>query len=209
MKEVGTKPPPMHAPAPDEDRLAPIFALFQRAGQRSYGENVTELEHALQCATFAERAGEDELVVAACLLHDVGHLAHEFGEDVALRGVDARHEELGAELLAPLFRPEVVEATRLHVEAKRYLCFVDPRYAARLSPASVRSLALQGGPHSAEEARRFAARPHAPAAIKVRRYDELGKVPEHRTPPLEAFRGVLERALLPTGAPHEPAGGDA
>ncbi len=175
-----------------------VFALYRERGHRSYGEDVSELEHALQCATLAEGAGEDTLVIAACLLHDYGHLVHERGEDIAERGENARHEELGAAALAAWFQPALVEAVRLHVEAKRYLCFLDPRYLSRLSPASARSLRLQGGPHSAEEARAFGAGPHASLAVKVRRYDELAKQPRRKTPSLEAFRAALAACLLPS-----------
>ncbi|MBK9384929.1 MAG: HD domain-containing protein [Planctomycetes bacterium] len=177
-----------------------IFEQYRVHGHRCYGETVSEREHALQCATIAEAAGEEDLVIAACLLHDYGHLCHEKGEGIASRGVDARHEELGAAALAAWFRPELVEGVRLHVEAKRYLCFLDPRYAARLSPASATSLRLQGGRHSAEEARAFSAGPHAALAVKVRRYDELAKQPGRKTPPLESFREVLVAWLLPSAA---------
>jgi phosphonate degradation associated HDIG domain protein len=182
------------------DPIETVFERYRAHGHRSYGESVSELEHALQCATIAEGAGEAALVIATCLLHDYGHLCHEHGEDIAERGEDARHEELGAAALAAWFRPELVEGVRLHVEAKRNLCFLDPRYAARLSPASATSLRLQGGPHSADEARAFGAGPHAALAVKVRRYDELAKQPGRKTPGLESFRAVLVACLLPSAA---------
>ncbi|MBX7166178.1 MAG: HD domain-containing protein [Pirellulales bacterium] len=169
-----------------------VFTAFRERGYRHYGESVTELEHALQAATFARRFGESEAVVAACLLHDYGHLLHDLGEDIAERGVDATHEELGARVLAEWFVPEVVEPTRLHVAAKRYLCWKDPRYRDGLSEASLRSLALQGGPMSEDEARRFERHAHFEAAVRVRRYDDMGKVAGMQTPDLEAFRATVE-----------------
>lgn len=95
-----------------------VFALYEAHGHRQYGEVVTELQHALQCAYLAQRAGEPAHIVAACLLHDYGHLLHNFGEDIAEHGVDTRHEELGANHLTTVFIPEVVEPIRLHVAAK-------------------------------------------------------------------------------------------
>ena len=103
-----------------------VFARYEMHGHRQYGEEVTELQHALQCAMFAQHAGEPVHMVAACLLHDYGHLLHHLGEDIAKRGIDALHEELGADHLGNIFLPEVVEPIRLHVAAKRYWCWRQP-----------------------------------------------------------------------------------
>lgn len=168
-----------------------IFALFAERGQRQYGEDVTELEHALQCALFATQAGEPGQVVAACLLHDYGHLLHDLGEDVAERGVDASHEERGAAHLARNFPLEVVEPIRLHVAAKRFLCLRQPEYFDGLSAASQLSLQLQGGVMSDAEACDFEVLPHSAAAVQLRRYDDAGKIPYLVTPPLESYRSLL------------------
>lgn len=173
-----------------------IFRAFEERGDRSYGEGVTEKEHALQAAMFARRAGEPDELVASCLLHDYGHLLHDLGEDIADRGVDAAHEDLGAEALAGIFPDAVVEPARLHVAAKRYLCRVEPSYLAGLSDASVLSLKLQGGPMNAEEAEAFERNPHHRAAVSLRRYDDLGKVPGLETPGLESYRGLLESMVV-------------
>lgn len=179
------------------DCLEEILTTYHRYGHAHYGENVSELEHALQCATFALRAGEPAVLIAACLLHDYGHLRHGLGEDCANRGIDAGHESIGAAALAPHFQSALVAGVALHVEAKRYLCFAEPEYLARLSPASVQSLRLQGGPHDADAARAFLAHPHSALALRVSRYDELGKVTGMTTPSLDAFRDVLLAALRP------------
>lgn len=175
-----------------------VFDVYRRRGDRSYGEHVTELQHALQTATFAQQFGADDSVVAACLVHDYGHLIHDLGEDIAEQGVDAGHEELGANALAELFIAEVAEPARLHVAAKRYLCWKDKSYHAGLSTASQRSLNLQGGPMSNDEALAFERNPHSQAAIELRRYDDMGKVPSMETPELEEFRELLERYVLPS-----------
>lgn len=177
--------------------VSEIFAVFQERGQRAYGENVTEQQHALQCATLALRDGEDEALVAACLLHDYGHLLHDLGEDVADRGVDAGHEGIGANWLSAWFPREVVEPIRLHAAAKRYLCAREPGYFDALSAASRKSLALQGGPMSPEEARQFETHPHFDRAIRLRRYDDRGKQPDMVTPDLETLRPLLESVARP------------
>jgi [1-hydroxy-2-(trimethylamino)ethyl]phosphonate dioxygenase len=171
-------------------RIDHIFTT--RGGAEYHGEAVTELEHALQSALLAEQVGDSASVIAAALLHDIGHLLHGHGEDCALAGIDDRHEELGPRWLTNCFGPEVTEPIRLHVAAKRYLCAASSQYAALLSPASTRSLQLQGGPMSTEEARAFEANPHFAAAMKVRDYDDKAKVAGLSTPSIAHFRPFLE-----------------
>ena len=100
-----------------------VERLFAERGRSEYhGEPVTQLEHALQAAYFAEQdACPPEWIVAA-LLHDIGHLLHGHGEDYLVRGINDTHEELGARFLAHGFSLAVTEPIRLHVPAKRYLC---------------------------------------------------------------------------------------
>jgi phosphonate degradation associated HDIG domain protein len=170
-----------------------LFELFRERGNGAYfGESVTETEHALQCAHLAEQARAASELVAAALLHDVGHLLHGLGEDIAERGIDGRHEEGGAVWLAQHFGPEVVDPVRLHVDAKRYLCAVVPEYRCGLSESSEKSLLLQGGPMSPAEVARFEAEPHFRAAVALRRWDDGAKVPELVVPGLEHYRPCLE-----------------
>jgi phosphonate degradation associated HDIG domain protein len=181
---------------PDQIADSILDRLRERGGEAYFGEAVTQTTHMLQtAASLAARRPGDNAAIAAALLHDSGHLLHDLGEDAAERGIDTRHEHRGADWLAQWFGPEVVEPVRLHVDAKRYLCAVDPDYAASLSPASVRSLALQGGPMSESEARTFRARPHAETAVLLRRCDDDGKDPDWACPGLEHYRPVLIAAL--------------
>jgi phosphonate degradation associated HDIG domain protein len=177
--------------------LDDVMACYRELGHREYGESVTELQHALQCATFAGAAGEAPVVIAACLLHDFGHLCHELGEQIADEGIDARHENIGANALGNLFVDEITGAARLHVAAKRYLCWKDRAYYDVLSEASRKSLHLQGGPMSDDEARTFESEPFHDIAVRVRRYDEMGKIVGMSTPELESFRPLLATFLRP------------
>jgi len=172
--------------------VSEIYRIFGAKGHRSYGEDVTELQHALQCATFAQQAGETPEVIVASLLHDYGHLVHDLGEDIANRGIDARHERVGANQLEKWFGSEVVEPIRMHADSKRYLCWKEAGYFEDLSTASKQSLALQGGPMEEPEAREFEKRPQFDRAIRVRRFDDQGKVPDMKTPTLEDFRPLVE-----------------
>jgi [1-hydroxy-2-(trimethylamino)ethyl]phosphonate dioxygenase len=173
-----------------------IFARFQDSGDELYiGEPVTVSEHMLQAAAFAARDAAPPELVAAALLHDYGHLVHDLPEDSAEHGVDTRHEELGFAFLESWFPAEVTEPIRLHVAAKRYLVAVDPGYRDELSPASLLSLELQGGPMSPSEVAAFEAGPHAEAASRLRRWDDAGKEPDLEVPALESYRGLLESLL--------------
>lgn len=181
--------------AANGEPLAVVEDLFARRGQQIYGEAVTQLEHALQCAHAAERHGADAALITAALLHDVGHMLHADAGQAFAAGVDDRHEVLGAQWLARWFVDEVTKPIALHVAAKRYLIRVDPHYAAALSTVSKHTLALQGGPMSDGEAASFAAARPGPAAVQVRRWDELGKVPGRATPTLRHFLAIASRCL--------------
>ena len=173
-----------------------LIELLRTKGARQYGgERVSQCEHALQTVTLAEQEKAPPALIAAALLHDIGHLLHEEGEQPALRGIDDQHEAIGANYLLPAFGPAVAGPVRLHVPAKRYLCTTDPSYFAGLSPGSVRSLALQGGPFTWKEAAEFRALPFAEEAIRLRRWDEAAKVPGGATPDLEHYRATLQAAL--------------
>jgi phosphonate degradation associated HDIG domain protein len=176
------------------DGLARITHLFDTLGQRAYsGEPVTQLEHALQSATLAQRADASDALVAAALLHDIGHLVNDQGETPTERGVDDLHQFHGAHWLKGLFGKPVLEPIRLHVAAKRYLCAVRPGYLEALSADSLRSLGLQGGPFSATEAEAFGQVPHAAAAVALRLWDDEAKVAGMKTPTLQEFMPVLAR----------------
>jgi gamma-butyrobetaine dioxygenase len=180
--------------------VAAIYRLFAYGGRAAYfGEPVSQADHALQAAHRAETAGAPDALVVAALLHDVGHLLHGLPEDAADRGVDARHEDGGAAWLAGYFGPEVVDPIRLHVAAKRYLCAVDPDYLGRLTPASLRSLGLQGGPFDAAGVAAFEREPFHCEAVRLRRWDDAAKVPGLPVPGLDHYRARVAAVLRREG----------
>lgn len=171
--------------------LPTIENLFAHHGAAYYGgEAISQTEHALQCAQLAEQAGESEAVIVAAFLHDVGHLM--LAESIT---TDMRHQEVAADALATLFTDDVTTPVRLHVAAKRYLGAIEPAYLDTLSPASVQSLALQGGVFTTEQAETFACQPHALAAVRLRRYDDLAKVVGLDTPPIAHYMEMARRCL--------------
>jgi len=171
-----------------------ILDLFLAAGGDAYfGEPVSQLEHALQTASLAVRGGASDALVVAALLHDIGHLLFGEPENAAELGVDARHEDSGDQWLRTGFGPNVTEPIRLHVAAKRYLCAIDPDYARSLSSASQLSLALQGGPMSADEVGEFSRSPWCQDAVALRRWDDAAKTPGLKVPDLSYYRSRMER----------------
>lgn len=175
--------------------LAAIDQAFDKRGHEGYGEGVSQLEHALQCALCAERDGASPALIAATLLHDIGHMLHDLPQDIADQGIDTEHESLGSAWLSQYFGPEVTEPVRLHVDAKRYLSAVEPGYYERLTEASILSLKLQGGVFTQEEAAAFTVEPYAGDAVRLRRWDEEGKEVGLRTPSLAHFYRYVEVCL--------------
>jgi len=175
-----------------------IFELFAARGAGAYfGEAVTVIDHGLQAAHFAERAGAPAALVLAALLHDVGHLLEAVPADIADWVSDARHEETGGRWLTSRFGRAVADPVRLHVAAKRYLCAVSPAYFDKLSPASVHTLALQGGPMSAEEVAAFEREPHFRDAVRVRVWDDQAKVGGLKTAALADYRDLILSQAAP------------
>jgi phosphonate degradation associated HDIG domain protein len=188
--------------APGKDDLSPetivafLADIFERRGGEEYlGEPVTMAEHMLQGACLAERQGEDEEIVVAALLHDIGHFTSEFGTFSMDDTHDKYHEEAGARVLERFFPGIVVDCVRYHVAAKRYICATDPRYLEQLSAASLHSLKLQGGPMSADEVAAFEKRPNAGEIVKVRRLDDAGKVAGMVTPGFAHYAPMVQRVV--------------
>ncbi|WP_234476137.1 phosphonate degradation HD-domain oxygenase [Streptomyces sp. MBT65] len=175
------------------DELAELFA---GEGASAYlGEEVTMAQHMLQAAARAEEAGAPDALIAAALLHDLGHFHGPVSGAELMEGTDNRHSHTGADRLAEWFGPEVTEPVRLHVAAKRYLCAVEPGYFGRLSEASVYTLEVQGGPMSPAEVAAYEANPYAADGVAVRRWDDEAKDPEAPTPDFAHFRPLLTALL--------------
>ena len=181
-----------------DPRLQQIADLLTLKADGLYGLSaVNQRQHALQAAWLAENTGCSDALIAASLLHDIGHLVHDLGENPAEAGIDDLHEERGYAFLTAWFGPEVTEPVRLHVAAKRYLCATESDYFSKLSKDSVLSLSLQGGPMSAQEVAAFDALPQSSAAVQLRRFDEQAKVKNLQTPPVQHFLPYVERCLSP------------
>jgi len=185
--------------------LDDIQHLFATHGASQYsGEPVTQLQHALQTAHLAEQSDADDELVTACLLHDLGHLLNPLGRGLdntpTLSGIDDTHQYFALPFLRGLFPERVLGAIQGHVDAKRYLCQARPDYFAKLSADSRRSLQLQGGVFSAEQAAAFIARSGAHDAVTLRVWDDLAKQADLHTPTLAHFLERAARCVLPADA---------
>ncbi len=171
------------------DVVRELGDLMADRGRHNYGEQVTITEHCLLTAAAAERSGESDTLVAACLLHDVGHFLDEPDDAYGIHS----HGDLGGDWVARRFGPAISEPVRMHVDAKRYLCATEAGYHDLLSPASQYTLTKQGGPMTADEAARFVARPYSEDAVRLRRHEDGdGKRAAVEMPELAHFRTLLE-----------------
>lgn len=184
------------------ERLCSVLAT--RGHERYDGEVVSHLEHALQCAALAERAGASDALVAAALFHDIGHLLSGHASSPSTRGRDDQHEMLGADALEAAFGPASAEPVRWHVAAKRFLA-ADGRYSLLLSEGSRTSLLLQGGAMDAAEGALFLAQPYAADAIRLRRWDDAAKRARLRTPGLDHFTTILLRVVQTRESKRHPS----
>jgi phosphonate degradation associated HDIG domain protein len=176
------------------DRIAEIF---ERRGAEDYlGEAVTMSQHMLQTAALAEAEGASDALVAAALLHDIGHFTSELGAYSSDDTIDRRHDAAGALMLAAFFPPAVSECVRLHVAAKRYLCAADETYYDKLSEPSKHSLSLQGGPMNTAESAAFSSLEFHQDAVRLRLWDDSGKTAGVRTPAFETYRPLLRRLIV-------------
>jgi phosphonate degradation associated HDIG domain protein len=176
--------------------LSYIIELLEGSRDAYCGEPLSQAEHALQAAHLAREASAPAVLVTAALLHDVGHLIHPDPSTV-INLIDRRHEHVGADWLTGLFGPEITEPIRLHVAAKRYLCRLDQFYRGGLSPASIRSLELQGGPLNWAEVHEFEKNPYYRMAVQLRRWDDQAKVPGATVPAVESYREILRSCIKP------------
>ena len=141
------------------DKLDGLFAAI--AGTSYLGEPVTIAEHMLQSAACARRDGADDALVAAALLHDVGYYVDPAPDNENETDLRKRHDLAAARILAPVLPAGVTEPIRLHVDAKRYLCAIEPAYFDKLSDASKHTMRLQGGVMDADQAKASPLRPIA------------------------------------------------
>ena len=173
-----------------------IGSIFEKRGDEEYlGEPVTMGQHMLQGATMAEQSREPDEIIIGTLLHDIGHFTSEFGTFSMEDTEDRYHEDAGAAVLEEFFPKVITDCCRHHVAAKRYLCATDPEYFQKFSIASIHSLNLQGGPMSEAEIKNFEKNPNLKKILKVRLYDDAGKIPDMVTPSFWHFAPLVQKMV--------------
>lgn len=176
-----------------------IRAILEKSKSQNYiGEKISQYEHAVQCADLALKAGADDDLIIAAFLHDIGHLVVTDGE---LEGMGefgvADHEKIGAQfLLQNGFSERTASLVRNHVQAKRYMVATRPSYKEKLSDASIETLKHQGGPMNEDEIKKFEAEPEFKDSLRLRAWDELGKLENYKSENEEMFFRLI-RARTP------------
>ena len=169
-----------------------IESLYLTQGDEPHGEKVSMFQHSLLTARKAEQAGASNELIAACLLHDVGHLLVEPDDEYGKH----THDSIGADWLAERFPPAVSEPVRHHVAAKRYICGIDPGYHDQLSSASQYTLTKQGGPMTPGEIEAFERLEYHKDALQLRRWEDgFGKIDDEVAPEFSRFRPLLEKLV--------------
>lgn len=141
-----------------------VLRLLRDLADIRCGFAVNQLQHALQTATRAVRAGADDQLVVAALCHDVGKAISDVG-----------HAAIGAAIVAPYVRPEVTWLVRVHQDFQGRHYF---RYLGRNPDARDRH---RGHP-SFGLAARFADE-----------WDQVSFDPGYDTLPLEHFEPLVRR----------------
>ena len=130
------------------------------------GYRISRLEHSLQGATRAQRAGESEQYVAAILLHDIGDELAPYS-----------HSEMAAAILRPFVSDELYWIVKHHGVFQMY-------YYAHHS----------GGDRHARD--QFKDHPHYAAAVRFcHNYDQNCFDPDYSSESLEFFRPLLHRVF--------------
>lgn len=182
-----------------QNTIAEIRQLFNSQGNNEYyGEKISQFEHAAQAALLAQKQGFDYEVQIAAFLHDIGHLFPTSSEEELMELYGRKdHESVAADWLrARGFSEKIGVLIENHVNAKRYLCFVNETYFENLSEASLKTLEFQGGRMSADEAKVFEQNPYFETIIKMRRWDEAAKIEAMKLPDLDYFMNICQQYLL-------------
>ncbi len=148
-------------------RTERVITALQALDGMTLGFGVSQLTHALQTATRAERAGADDEMIVGSLCHDIGRL---------IPGAD--HARLSAKMLRPYVRDEVFEVIRAHWAFQlkytyRYITGVDP-----------------------DQRRRYRRKPwYSLAECFADEWDQRSFDPEYDTLPLEHFEPLVRQVF--------------
>ena len=172
-----------------------IITNFTNNKSLYIGEKVTMSEHMIQTAMLAEKAKCDDDLICSCLLHDYGHFILENPDELVKENLDGKHEDVGYEYLKNIFKKEIIEPIKYHVQAKRYLAR-DEKYFNLLSEASKISLKLQGGVLNDEESIIFEVQDYFKSTILLRKFDEAAKKTDIKMKSIHDYKKLLTSKLI-------------
>lgn len=183
-----------------EKTIQEIKNIFtQKGGEAYYGEKVSQFEHGAQCFLLA--LSEDQVIdmQVAAFLHDIGHMI-DASDSQDMDGFGNKDHELIAKnwLKERGFSEKIQTVVYNHVEAKRYLCFADKNYYDSLSDASKKTLEFQGGIMDENEAKAFREAPYFEESLLLRKWDDLGKIPNTPLPELDDILEIIRQYLRTT-----------
>ena len=172
-----------------------IITNFTNNKSLYIGEKVTMSEHMIQTAMLAEKAKCNDDLICSCLLHDYGHFILENPDELVKENLDGKHEDIGYEYLKNIFKKEIIEPIKYHVQAKRYLAR-DEKYFNLLSEASKISLKLQGGILKDEESIIFEVQDYFKSTILLRKFDEAAKKTDIKMKSIHDYKKLLTSKLI-------------
>lgn len=173
-----------------------LMALYEKHGNKTYGESITQVQHAVQAGKLAKSDGASKEVILGAFFHDVGHLLVNEVEESQRDDALYRHQMVGAEFMKKLgFSKLIVDIITKHVDSKRYLVAVDGDYFDTLSPASVESLGFQGGAMNQAEIAEFSSLPDFQIHLKIRHWDDLAKDINKTDSNMEPFFAMAQEHL--------------
>jgi len=176
-------------------KMEDLISLFNIYGQEEYfGEKINKRDHMIQTALEAEKAGEVEYIILACLLHDIGHFLEE--DDMDGLGV-SDHGKIAAEYLRNMNMDErVCKLVEKHVDAKRYLVSKNNNYYDKLTSASKKTLEYQGGKMNNLELENMERDPDFFSILKIRKYDDMGKKEDQILPKIECYIPLINKFII-------------
>jgi len=167
-----------------------IISNFTNNKSLYIGEKVTMSEHMIQTAMLAEKAKCNDNLICSCLLHDYGHFILESPDELVKKNLDGKHEDIGYEYLKNIFKKEITDPIRYHVQAKRYLAR-DKNYFELLSEASKISLKLQGGVLNDDESTKFEEQDYFKSTILLRKFDDAAKKTDIKMKSIHDYKKLL------------------
>ena len=128
-------------------------------------------------------------------MHDYGHFILENPDELVKENLDGKHEDIGYEYLKKIFKKEIIEPIKYHVQANDILLEMK-NILNLLSEASKISLKLQGGVLNDNEVCKFEAQDYFKSTILLRKFDEAAKKTDIKMKSIHDYKKLLTSKLI-------------